>query len=201
MTERSWVSELILITVLGLFAIGCMAMLVTAARLLPGGSATAAGAKASTARSSPTASPNAVTAQAVAVSTRLALTPRPTTPAATATSAPTATPSIEEVKKAYTPVDGQTLFQQSDLYKGKKVIVTGTVFFKRPDGESTWVQIVTADRVFIDASIRGEIAKIETNQKVKVYGTGAGITTIVANDKKEYQQPFINPADFIDAVP
>ena len=67
----------------------------------------------------------------------------------------------------------------------------------RPDGESTWVQVITPDRVYIDASYRGSLT-IRENQKVNVYGTGAGTTTIVASDGKRYDQPFINPADFVD---
>lgn len=189
MYDRSWVGELILVFALAAFAIGCMATIAAVARILPTPETTRAVAVAA----SPTAG------QASAVETRIALTPRPPTPAPTATPqvVATATPSDVELRKQYAPVDGKTLAQQADQYKGRKILVSGLVFYMRPDGESTWVQVITPDRVYIDASYRGSLT-IRENQKVNVYGTGAGTTTIVASDGKRYDQPFINPADFVD---
>ncbi len=188
MTERSWFGELVLIAVLGAFAIGCMVVIASASRMLPNFAAAQS--------ATPAVAPSS--GQGSATETRIALTPRPPTPIPTTTAKAAATPTEAELKKSYASVDGKTLAQSADQYKGKKIIITGTLYYTRPDGESTWVQIITPDRIFIDASYRGDLGKLRTDQKVLLYGTGAGTTTIVAADGKQYTQPFINPADFVD---
>jgi len=190
MYDRSWLSEFILVFALAAFAVGCMAVIATVSRGMPTPSTSQSVAVAV----SPTPG------QASAVETRIALTPRPPTPVPTATAGAVLTPTAVEadVKKQYMPIDGKTLAQQADQLKGRKVLVTGVLFYMRPDGESTWVQVKTPDGVFIDASFRGDLKAIRESQRVSLYGTGAGTTTIVANDGKRYDQPFINPADYVD---
>jgi len=95
-------------------------------------------------------------------------------------------------------VTGAQLDGQPDTYMGKKVMVTGSVYFVRRDGENDWVQILTSDgKYFVDVNFTGT-TNVQKNDQVKVYGTADGKTTIKAFDGKDYVQPFINPGDFID---
>lgn len=126
----------------------------------------------------------------------LALNPPTATPAATpapAAPAPTPTPS----RAQYAAVTGGQLNSAPDQYNGKKVAITGRVFYIDPRGENTWVQVLTQDNVYVDVNFSGQ-AGVTKNQSVKVYGTADGKTTIKAADGNTYVQPYINPGDYID---
>ena len=184
MDQRSLLSELILVTIVLLFIVFCTVAISAIHRGLP-----AAESLAATQTPQPTSTP-------VATATRgSVLAPvGPATPTAVATRAPlpSPTPSLGQ----YQPVNGADLDAHADQYTGKKVVVTGNVFYVDPRGENTWVQILTTDRKYVDVNYTGQ-ANVKKGQSVKVYGTADGKTTIVALDGNPYVQPYINPGDVI----
>jgi len=121
----------------------------------------------------------------------LSTTSSTTTKAAPATPTATAGPNLTQ----YQSVTGAELNSQSTQLNGKKVFITGMVFYVNPRGENTWVQVLTQDNVYVDVNFAGQ-SDVQKNQQVKVYGTAAGKTTIQVSGV-DYVQPYLNPGDVI----
>jgi hypothetical protein len=182
--QRSYFSELVLVVIVLVFVVSCVAILNAVHRTLPQ-PATLAAAETPNATATPVATPTAALIASAATS---APAPTPAKAAPTATAGPNLA--------AYLPVTGAELGKTPDQYSGKKVVVSGTVYYINPQGDNTWVQVLTQDNVFVDVNFTGQAA-VQKNQTVKVYGTANGLTTIRAADGRDYSQPFINPGDMI----
>lgn len=184
MDQRSLLSDLVLVTIVLLFVVFCAVAIGAVHRGLPAAEALQA---TQTPLPASTPSPSATRSSILAPLP----TPKPTA-VATQAPAPTATPSLAQ----YQTVTGQQLDANADTLSGKKVVVTGSVYYVDPRGENTWVQILTADRKYVDVNFTGQTS-VKKGQTIKVYGTADGKTTIVASDGNPYAQPYINPGDVI----
>jgi hypothetical protein len=181
--QRSFISEVILVAIVAVFVVSCAAIVNVVHRSLPQASVLAAAE-----------TPNA-TSTPVATSTPRRLL------AATSSTAPTAVPPKPTATAGpnlaqYVPVTGAQLNSQAAQYTGKKVVITGSVYYVNPRGENTWVQVLTQDNVFVDVNFAGQ-STVQKDQQVKVYGTADGKTTIQDAKGQNYVQPYVNPGDII----
>ena len=191
--QRPVVSELVLVVIVVLFVGACASVLNAAHRGLPQ-AATLAAAMTPVAAVTPTPTPARRSPLAV-VPTPGAAAPTAKPPAAPAPAVPTATATPG--RGNYAAVTGAQLNGAPDQYQGKKVMLSGSVYYVAPRGENTWVQVLTQDNVFVDINFAGQ-SDVRKGQQVNVYGTADGKTTIKATDGNTYVQPFINPGEYID---
>ena len=168
--------------IVGVFVVSCLAVVNAIHRGLPQAAALAAAET-----PNPTATPVPVPTRQIILST----TSSTATSATLAKPTPTAGPNLTQ----YQAVTGAQLNSQSSPLNGKKVVISGTVFYVNPRGENTWVQVLTQDNVYVDVNFAGQ-SDVQKNQKVKIYGTAAGKTTIQVSGV-DYVQPYLNPGDII----
>lgn len=192
MEQRSFISEIILVVIVAVFVVSCVAVVNAVHRGLPQAAALAA-AETPSPTDTPAPTPSR---QLVLSTTSSAATSAPTAAPAKPTAAPakptaTAGPNLAQ----YLPVTGAQLTDQAGQYTGKKVVVSGSVYYVNPRGENTWVQVLTQDNIFVDVNFSGQ-SDVQKDQQVKVYGTADGTTTVQVKGK-DYVQPFVNPGDII----
>lgn len=183
--QRSYFSELVLVVIVLVFVVSCVAVVNAVHRGLPQPAQLAA-AETPNATAIPIVTPTVGIIANVTTSTAAAPTP--------ARAAPTATPGLNLAQ--YLPVTGSQLSKSPDTYSGKKVQVTGSVYYINPQGDNTWVQVLTQDNVFVDVNFTGQ-ANVQKGEQIKIYGTANGTTTIRAADGRDYTQPFVNPGDIV----
>lgn len=188
--QRSYLSELVLVVIVAVFVVSCAAVVNAVHRGLPQAAALAAAETPNaTATAAPTPSRQLVLSTTSTTAAAKASTPAPAAPTATAG------PNLAQ----YLPVTGAELSQSPAQYTSKKVVITGSVYYVNPQGENTWVQVLTQDNYYVDVNFSGQSA-VQKGQQVKVYGTAAGKTTIRDAKGQDYVQPFINPGDIIQKV-
>ncbi|MCL4544503.1 MAG: hypothetical protein M1118_07895 [Chloroflexi bacterium] len=189
MEQRSYVNELLLVVLVAAFVVACAAILNVVHRALPTSVSAAIG------------TPSTSSASALATSTPLTTLETPTPAAGTRpvvapspTAHPTAqaTPSLDQ----YSLITGHQLGAAPDRFVGKKIAISGSVYYVDPRGSTTWVQVLTADNVYVDVNFPAP-ESVQRGQQVRVYGIGAGTTVIRASNGNLYTQPFINPGQFI----
>ena len=169
--------------IVAVFVVSCAAIVNVVHRSLPPAAALAAAE-----------TPSATSTPVVTPTPRRLLT---TTSSAAPTAVPVkATPTAGPNLAQYVPVTGAQLNSQATQYTGKKVVITGSVYYVNPRGENTWVQVLTQDNVFVDVNFSGQ-SDVQKDQQVKVYGTADGKTTIQDAKGQNYVQPYINPGDVI----
>lgn len=183
MEQRSYISEVILVVIVAVFVVSCAAVVNAVHRGLPQ-AATLVAAE----TPDPTNTPAPTPSREIIVSTTS------TAPAPTATPVkptPTSGPNLAQ----YLPVTGAQLNNQPDQYTGKKVVITGSVYYVNPRGENTWVQVLTQDNIYVDVNFSGQ-SNVQKGQQVKAYGTADGKTTVQVQGV-DYSQPYLNPGDII----
>ena len=169
--------------IVAVFVVSCAAIVNVIHRSLPQAAVLTA-AETPNATSTPAATP---TPRPVLVTTsRVTPTAVPAKPTATAG------PNLAQ----YLPVTGAQLNSQAAQFTGKKVVITGSVYYVNPRGENTWVQVLTQDNVFVDVNFTGQ-SNVQKDQQVKVYGTADGKTTIQDAKGQTYVQPYVTPGDLI----
>jgi hypothetical protein len=182
--QRSFISEIILVVIVAVFVVSCAAVVNAVHRGLPQ-AATLAAAETPFATATPVPTPPRQLVLSTTSTAAKPPTPVPAKPTATAG------PNLAQ----YLPVTGAQLNSQPDQYTGKKVLVTGSVYYVNPRGENTWVQVLTQDNVYVDINFTGP-STVQKDQQVKVYGTAAGKTTVQVKGV-DYAQPYLNPGDII----
>jgi hypothetical protein len=180
--QRSYISEIILVAIVGVFVVSCLAVVNAVHRGLPQAAALAAAET-----PNPTATPAPTPTRQIILTT----TSSSASAATPAKPTPTAGPDLAQ----YQPVTGAQLNSQSTQLTGKKVVISGTVFYVNPRGENTWVQVLTQDNVYVNVNFAGQ-SDVQKSQQVKVYGTAAGKTTIQVSGV-DYVQPYLNPGEII----
>ncbi len=89
------------------------------------------------------------------------------------------------------------LATRANELKSQPVRVSGTIYIVELAGGDAHVQLEAPGKIFIWAFFKGS-PEVKKGQAATVYGTAAGLTTITADNGKKYQQPLIDPAQFID---
>lgn len=181
--QRSFISEIILVVIVAVFVVSCAAIVNAVHRGLPEAAALAA-AETPSPTDTPAPTP---TRQLVLATTTSSRAPTATPAKPTATSGPNLA--------QYLPVTGAELNNQTAQYTGKKVVITGSVYYVNPQGENTWVQVLTQDNVYVDVNFAGQ-STVQKGQQVKAYGTADGKTTVQVQGVN-YSQPYLNPGDII----
>ena len=185
MEQRSFISEVILVAIVAVFVVSCAAIVNAVHRSLPQAAALAA-AETPNVTATPAATPTP--RRLLAVTSSVAPTAVPAKPTVTAG------PNLAQ----YVPVTGVQLNSQAALFTGKKVVISGSVFYVNPRGENTWVQVLTQDNIYVDVNFTGP-SDVQKGQQVKIFGLSAGKTTVQVQGVN-YSQPYLNPGDVIQKV-
>ncbi|SRR5581483_2958806 len=139
---------------------------------------------------------NAAAAPAAAVPTP-AIQAEPTSVAEAAAISVSPTP----VANGPLDVDPRSLQESPANYRSRLIRVSGTVFYvgKMADGQ-TWIQIRSGSYYINGQSADPLPGGVAVGSAVDLVGIGAGLTTITAQDGKDYDEPLIDPVQRVEAA-